>query len=246
MLRNEAVYSVLGHREPLYLQVIEEIQQKLSTKEWDIGEKIPSEDELSEMFGISRATLREAVSYLIQRGVLERRRGVGTFVSTRIQGGLESLVSVTQWIEKHGYKPGTKNVEFSTRAITRKEKELLKNWDMEEVGVIRRIRTADDVPVMHCVDILPLQYMPANEADMGESLFVYLETKFREIVTTADTSIDVGHPSQGIAEKLEVLPETALLHLHQVHLNQKGFPLLISEDYFLPSRFRLEIFRRRW
>lgn len=237
---------MIGNKEPLYIQVIEEIQQRLTMKEWDIGDKIPSEDELSEMFGVSRTTIREAISYLIERGVLQRRRGIGTFVSAKIEGGLENLVSVTQWIQTYGYTPGARDIQVMIRDITKKEKELFGDWDIDKVGVISRIRTADDIPVMHCVDILPVQYVPEHEEDLGESLFVYLEEKFQQIMTTAKTTIDVGRPPNAIAEKLNVLSGTPMLHLHQIHFNQHGRTILISEDYFFCDRFSLEIFRRRF
>lgn len=236
---------MIGQRKPLYIQVIDAIQQKLTTKEWDAGDKIPPEDELSEQFGVSRATLREAISYLIQRGVLERRRGIGTFVSAKIVGGLETLISVTQWIKQYGYTPGTKHVNFSTRPPTRTERQIFQNPDLDLVGEIRRVRTANDVPVMYCVDVVPKYYMPGAPEQMGESLFVYLEEHCGELITNAQSAIHVELPSAEVAKQLGVLPETPLLQLHQVHFNQGGLPILVSEDGFLANRFRLEIFRRR-
>jgi len=235
----------IGQKRPLYIEVIDAVEQKLSTKEWDVGDKIPPEDELSELFGVSRATLREAISYLIQRGVLERRRGIGTFVCAKIEGGLETLISVTQWIRQYGYTPGTKHVEFVVRAPTRKERQFFRDWDLREVGEIRRVRTANEVPVMYCVDVLPVHLMPSEPQEMGESLLAYLEGQCGEYITTAQTAIYADLPSAEVAEKLEILVGTPLLQLQQIHYNQAGSPIFLSYDGFLANRFRLEIFRRR-
>lgn len=61
-------------------QIVNELEEKISSGEYEVGSKIPTEPELIELFGVSRNTLREAVQALIHAGLLEARQGDGTYV----------------------------------------------------------------------------------------------------------------------------------------------------------------------
>lgn len=65
---------------PLHIQVESLIREKITNNEWEIGSQIPTEPQLMEIFGVSRATLRQSISSLANEGLLERRQGKGTFV----------------------------------------------------------------------------------------------------------------------------------------------------------------------
>jgi len=66
---------------PIYYQIKERIKGWIINKEYNTGAKIPSENELAEMFNVSRLTVRQAISQLTQEGFLNRKRGEGTFVT---------------------------------------------------------------------------------------------------------------------------------------------------------------------
>ena len=71
---------------PAYMKIHDQIKKDIDNHRWAIGERLPSERDLAEQFDVSRMTLRQAVSLLVEEGVLERRVGSGTFVSsTRVQ-----------------------------------------------------------------------------------------------------------------------------------------------------------------
>ncbi|KXT76132.1 Transcriptional regulator in cluster with beta-lactamase, GntR family [Streptococcus sp. DD10] len=71
---------------PAYMRIRDQIKNEIDQEIWKIGERLPSERDLSETFQVSRMTLRQAISLLVEDGVLERRVGSGTFVaSTRVQ-----------------------------------------------------------------------------------------------------------------------------------------------------------------
>lgn len=64
-------------------QVVEALETAISSGRWEIGQKIPSEQELIELYGVSRNTLREAMQYLVNAGVVDVRPGDGTYVRSR-------------------------------------------------------------------------------------------------------------------------------------------------------------------
>ncbi|RIV19681.1 GntR family transcriptional regulator [Alicyclobacillaceae bacterium I2511] len=229
------------------MEVVEFIRSKIESGEWSYGEKIPSENELSDLFDVSRATLREGVAYLVTRGILRRQRGVGTFVGKKeeISGGLETLISITQWIEKHGYQAGTSGTVLLRRPLSAAEREIFKHWNLSTIGEIRRVRTANEKPVMYCVDMIPDKFMPNNVTDLGNSLFQYLEDQWGQRVTVARSTIEVTVATGEMAESLAVARGAPLLRLRQIHYNQDMEALLLSQDHFVSERFRFDIIRRR-
>lgn len=71
---------------PAYMKIHDQLKKDIDEHRWAIGERLPSERDLADQFAVSRMTLRQAVSLLVEEGVLERRVGSGTFVSsTRVQ-----------------------------------------------------------------------------------------------------------------------------------------------------------------
>lgn len=89
----------------LYYQIQEFISRKIKTSEWPPGYKIPTEEELSKMFNVSRATIRYAISELAYEGILIKRQGIGTFVADGVDdiktGNLSSLNFWSELGNKH-------------------------------------------------------------------------------------------------------------------------------------------------
>ncbi|MCX6026842.1 MAG: winged helix-turn-helix domain-containing protein, partial [Chloroflexi bacterium] len=84
-----------SERVPLHAKAFKALEDWIRSGRFKPGEKLPSEDELSDRLGISRSTLREALGYLETHGLISRRQGIGTFVThpygTGLIGGLERL-----------------------------------------------------------------------------------------------------------------------------------------------------------
>ena len=82
---------------PLYYQVEEHIKQTIQSEELQPGDALPSERELSENFQISRMTVRQAITNLVNQGFLFREKGRGTFVSNqKFEQNLQGLTSFTE------------------------------------------------------------------------------------------------------------------------------------------------------
>src|SRR5215472_7045288 len=94
---------------PRYHQLKEILREKIRAGEWKPGDIIPSERELSENYGISRMTARQAITDLVNEGVFYREQGKGTFVTKRkITQQLMRLTGFTEDISARGQRPGTK------------------------------------------------------------------------------------------------------------------------------------------
>ena len=94
---------------PRYYQLKEIMRERVQSDEWKPGDLIPSERELSEKYGISRMTARQAITDLVNEGLFYREQGKGTFVSQRkITQQLIRLTGFTEDIKARGQKPGTR------------------------------------------------------------------------------------------------------------------------------------------
>ena len=91
---------------PAYIKIHDQIKKEIDEGIWEIGERLPSERDLAETFEVSRMTLRQAITLLVEEGVLERRVGSGTYVaSTRVQEKMRGTTSFTEIVKAQGKTP---------------------------------------------------------------------------------------------------------------------------------------------
>ncbi|AOW92245.1 GntR family transcriptional regulator [Rhodococcus sp. WMMA185] len=113
-------------RASLISQVTDQLRDNIHSGRWAVGEKIPTETELSELTGTGRNTVREAVQALVHAGMLERRQGSGTYVIATSDVG------------------GTLGKYFSA-AHERDVTELRQALDVTAAALAARRRTPDDI-----------------------------------------------------------------------------------------------------
>lgn len=91
---------------PLYIQLKEELLSKIKEGIWELNAQIPTEKELMEEYSIGRATVREALSLLVNEGYLYKKQGIGTFVARKYPSfGFEPLISLTYPLGAMGINP---------------------------------------------------------------------------------------------------------------------------------------------
>jgi GntR family transcriptional regulator len=215
------------------------------------GEKLPAEPELAARLGVSRPTLRSAIAELVADLVLERRRGVGTFVrqaAPLLKHGLERLVGTGESIRQLGMKPGVSELSVEHR---RPPEHIVTRLRLSTAGCVRiqRLRTADGRPVMFCDEWIPEQVLP-NPAlldDLGEHESVYERlTEAGLSVRLATSSIVPYSPGANLRRRLELPPRTPILVLRQLHFASSSaeHPVLYSENYYNSERIELTAVRR--
>ena len=119
------------------------------------GERLPSEPKLSKEFGVSRATLREAMRTFETQGMIQRRQGVGTFVvhpSGVMDAGLEVLESIETLAERINLPVRMGTFDAERREASPQEREL---FDEERVLQVSRVIEVENRPVAFLEDVLP-------------------------------------------------------------------------------------------
>jgi GntR family transcriptional regulator len=112
------------------------------------GDALPSESELAARFRVSRMTARQAVQNLAAEGLVQRRRGAGTFVAPRpIHRHEGSLMSFTEDMRRRGMKASSRLLEAGLRPATTADLDALRLPDGARVVAISRLRLADGQPM---------------------------------------------------------------------------------------------------
>ncbi|SDM57204.1 transcriptional regulator, GntR family [Psychrobacillus sp. OK028] len=237
----------VDHRH-LYLQVIDRLKQDIEKGIFKEKEKLPSEFELAKSLGVSRATLREALRLLEEENVIVRRHGVGTFVNSKpiFTSGIEQLSSVSSMIRKAGMEPGT--IYLSSMQSIPSEDDILRFQCEEEQSIVtmERVRTANDEPVVYCVDKVPKSYLPNDFLIREEgSIFTALEESGEIHISYAVTYIDPVGYHEIASPTLNCEPETSLLVLKQLHYDENDRVVLYSKNYFRADKFSFHVVRKR-
>lgn len=232
----------MSKKVPVYIAMHNKLRQKVMSNEWSKGQKIPSERALAAEFNVSRMTARQAVSSLVEEGLLERKQGAGTFVaSDKVREKLSGIPSFTETIEKLGKKPSSKLVSFYTKYASESESEKLKIGQNEEVLVMERIRYADEEPI--CFEVATIPYHIVSDVSKDE-LKQHLYQSLSDIgyhVARAEQVISATWASERVAEMLHVKREAPILRLKQVSYTQEENPFEYVRAQYVGSRYEFFI-----
>jgi len=234
----------------LYLSVKKEIEGLITGGELRPGDKLPSEQDLARRYAVSRMTLREALRALEEEGFLARKHGVGTFVkatSTRIKSILDINYGVTEMIRNMGYDPGTKEIKIEEVPADSPMGKALNVNRGSKIITVERVRTANKVPVVYSLDMIPASVIPdPNEVErMGESIYDFLETNCNIVLSSSIARLFPTKADRKIAAKLNVKVNSPLFLIEQQDTDQVGRPVVYSREYFVSDYFNFVIYRRR-
>lgn len=208
------------------------------------GTVLPSEPVLAKQFGVSRATLREAMKGFENRGLIERRQGVGTYVLPRVlDAGLEELVSIETLAAKAGLDVEMGESEIRTRPATPEEEELL---GAENVVELCRVILAEGEPVAYLIDTIGEDLLPmeALQSEFHGSLLDLLLARGEPELEYSHSEISAVPASDEIARRMVVPVGTVMLLFDADLYARNGEIVDRSRSYFLPGTFKFHVVRR--
>jgi len=231
----------------LYLQVIDQIRENIANGTYKERERLPSEYELSKQLGVSRATLREALRTLEEDNIVTRRHGVGTFVNPKpiFSSGIEQLHSITDMINNSGKKSGTQYISTELVEPTDEERDRFSPKNITELAKVERVRTADNISVVFCIDKVPKNLIPLDHVHEEDSLFKLLEEYANKRITYAVTHIEPVGYNERVFDILECKPDQQLLLLKQMHYTDEEEPVLYSANFFRSDIISFHVLRKR-
>lgn len=141
---------------PMYFQIAEGIREAIESGAIRSGQRLENEYRLSELLGVSRPTVRQAIQQLVQQGLLHRQRGVGTIVASRKIPRPVALTSLYDDLSASGRKPQTTVLAVE---VCKPDPEVAKELGLgndEQTVFVERLRFADGEPLAWMTNYLPM------------------------------------------------------------------------------------------
>jgi GntR family transcriptional regulator len=217
-------------RAPIYQQLNQALRELLREGEFAEGEQFLTERQICERFDVSRATANKALSNLVAEGVLEFKKGVGTFV----RGGvldydLRALVSFTDKAGAVGKRPSTRLLYLETTPAREAPGDVAKRLRLkpdDEVYYVERLRLADGSPVTLETRYVVAKYCPGlSKADLEGSLYAAWTERYKLEISGADQVIRAVCLRGERAERLQVDEGAPALLVMSVGYLSGGVPL---------------------
>ncbi len=233
---------------PLTNQLVNTLLERIQEGKYAAGARFPSESELCNEFGVSRATVRTALASLASQGMLVKQAGVGTFLAGqhRLESGLEQLESVLTVARRNGFDPQIAGLMMEVMPADETLAEILQ---LEPGSLITRVARAilvEGTPSSYHEDYLPERTIPAEELDgFSGSVLDMLVTRLNPPVVQARTEITAMNANLRLCAELGVDEGRALILLKETLYDETGKIVGYSENFFVPDRFRLDVMRKR-
>ncbi len=231
-------------RAPIYQQLNEVLRDLLRGGEFKVGDQFLTERQIGERFDVSRATANKALSNLVAEGVLEFKKGVGTFVRGGILDyDLRSLVSFTEKAIAAGKTPSTKVLHLEATIAKNADVDLADKLHVrpdEVVYYMERLRLSDGKPVIlehryvvtkFCLDL--------SEADLSGSLYAMWTETFKLDIVGADQTIRAISILGNEAELLDVEEGAAGFQVTSTGYLSGGVPLWWERTVFRGDAYEL-------
>ncbi len=212
---------------PLYLQLADELRTKILSGEWQPEQRIPSENELNQIYSISRMTIRQVLGKLVDEGLVFRVHGKGTFVAQRkIATRSPSYYGVREQLEQQGYSTRTEMLDSGEVEADARLAGQLEVPVGTPLQMVERLRYAGDTPISLHKSYVPLPLAPGLlDHDLAQRQLCQ--------VLARDYGLDMTY----VHESLESLnPTPAELSALGV---RRGIPLLLLEQRIRDASRRL-------
>ncbi len=234
---------------PLYMEIRNFMLSKIRNGHFKVGEKIPTERELMELFGTSRMTVRHAIDKMVDDGILTRVVGRGTFVSSeRLSVALNILQGFSEEVEKSGHIPGARLLSKNKMSADRELAEKLHVDIGAPVLRVKRLRYVDNLEMALTISYFPcLRALDVEKMDFGAvSMYKQLSEVLGVVVDRAEEQISAVSADGEQAKLLRVNKGAALLYVSRLSMISKSVPIEFMEGVFRPDRYIIykELFRK--
>jgi len=224
---------------PVYVTFKETIRKRIESGELAPGDKLPSERDLACAHGLSRMTVRQALTELVTEGMLYREQGRGTFVSAH-KFQQRNISSFTETVRLRGLKPETKVVFFSVCEPPAEAADMLNAKG--EVYRAVRIRLADGIPVAVEEIFIPMHICPAlRQSDLLGSLYSLMTDTYGHKISSADSSMSAQLPSAKLQENLGITRQTPVLKVNSLYYAVSGITLYYERGIYRTDMFEYNI-----
>ena len=240
--------AIGARRQPLYDQLVDILTDKIE-HEYRPGDLLPSERELSDRYGLSRTTVRLALQELERLGLVIRQHGRGTFVADRSAQttNLSQAYSFSEQMRSMGREPSTTILEFSVIEADKNLAEHMGTRIGERLYKIKRLRSADDMPMMVERSYLPVRKFMTLKRPMLEKKALYdiVEQDFREKIGVAEEEFFESIARPADAHLLDISEGAPVLDLIRTTYNTSNEIVEYTLSVARADQFKYKVYHRR-
>lgn len=229
---------------PLYMQLLHELQKDIVLGKYPTNSRLPSEQELSEEYQVSRVTVRAALKELTEMGLVVRKQGKGTFVMPqKLSRDLSLATSFSAACRSMGKVPGAKLLSAEMIDASQADRETLAMEDGAKVISLRRLRYADGVPISVEEDHFPVKYSFLLNEDLEDtSLMELLEKKYHITFYNVHRTVELAYAPHPIAQLLNCKAKTPMFYIVSTGMEVGGTtPGERSIQYIIGENFKLYV-----
>ncbi|WP_446898445.1 GntR family transcriptional regulator [Clostridium sp. LBM24168] len=231
----------------LYIQIKNILAYRIEKGIWTLGDLIPTEQELMKEFNVSRTTIRQAISLLVQDGFLEKKQGKGTVVKhPHIMEKLGRLTGFAEEVREKGFSPHSRVLRCEFKDTFFYQKYIMKIPENKKILLVERVRFVDDIPVAvestywpeHIGTLLnKYELDKINYYDVLENNNIYLKNAKEQISAVNCTAEE--------ADVLGILPGTAVLEMTRLSFGLDDLPIEYTKTRYRSDYYKYDIELKR-
>ena len=226
---------------PLYFQVAQHLEHAIASGALPPGTLLTNEIHLADQLGLSRPTMRRAMQHLVDKGMIVRRRGVGTrVVQPKVRRPLQ-LTSLYDDLAGSGQAPTTRVLSFETVTADEQLALRLDVAEGSELVAVERLRSAQELPIARLTNFLPSAVVSFDEGDLaGHGLYELLRASGVHLHSATQT---IGARGATPAESalLGEARGAALLTVERITHDDRGAVVEYGSHLYAASRYAFEI-----
>ncbi len=229
-------------------QVKQHLKERILKGDFADG-RIPAEHDLAADLGVSRTTVRDALSRLEHEGAVVRKQGAGTFVNEaglQIKSRLEEIWSYEEVLRDHGYQPSVEVLRAGLEPADEQSTRTLGLAPGDDVLVIVKLFREDDEPVVVTTNRIAASVAGAAAvADAAAPVYDLLERHAgRHLAYYLSEIVPVSLDAEQAAV-LGVTPGTAVISFEETGYDQDDAPVVSARSYFRDDLLRFRLIRRK-
>lgn len=226
---------------PLYQQLADKLKEQIRIGILKEKDQLMTETEMSEKFELSRVTVRKALDLLVEEDILEKRQGIGTFVTgKKLDRSLNMPMGFTQNCEITGKKASSTLLSAGLVEASPRDVKLMKLNEEDKVICIRRLRFADDVSVL----IEETHFRKSFAYLLGEDLTSSLHEKLAEKgvnIIRGTKNIGICYSTKEEADLLKVEENQALLLIRDISYDENGDVVYTGKSIVNPDHYSITL-----
>lgn len=233
-------------RMPLHAQTEQLLRKLIQRREYAEGGLLPDEVSLSRTLGISRNTLRAAISRLVAEGCLERKAGIGTrVIEPRVKSGMGAWHSFTHEMEAKGITVETFSIKVSSLSAPPEVARALQITADTKILCVDRVRGWDGQPEVHFRSYLHPRLGLTEKSDFQQPLYELIKAESSLVADQSFEEFTAVTADRQLAHLLAVKTGTALLRRERRVLDTGRRPIEFSVVHYRCDRFRLTLTLRQ-